>query len=157
MKKIILGIVMTVFFVSIMGGCTGYRTATLDTSNPDKITHSGHNISLLGPPAAGPTELAQADLITAVAKQIRQGEVNSPFVGVVENNSLQTIWWLHPETPLKMEVKPSGFVVLPLKNMPDEITIFRSDGRYKIFRIENRPKEYAGIQTNFVISINKVN
>ncbi len=141
----------------ILNGCSGYRTATLDTSTQDKITHSGYSVSLLGPPEAGPTELAQAKLTVAIAQQITSGTIGSKkYVGMVENNSSQTILWLHPETPLKMKIKPDNFLVIPLDNMPQDITIFRSDGRYKIFPIENRPKTYAGIKTNFVVSINKV-
>ena len=173
-------IVLFVTVVAFNFGCGGHYTANLDTRDPGKSQYSGTAYGLLPPP--GPREIsrakidiAQAEILSAVADNIKNparsqlalaNEIvlnpDAPMAlsntryGVVVNNARRPVWWQHPENPGKFKIEPDGFLPLPLSQMPQTIRVYQPRGDYRVYRPTGKTTSFAGLDTWFVVYIDRV-
>lgn len=171
MKKNLLILVLSAFFVVNFVGCGGYRRAAI-LQSPSGIIHEDANVSLLQF-SIGPQELANAKatlmkaedqkrLYEALVAQIKsQASIESTTtnnattnykIGIIVNEDpLKTAWIYHPEMSIVLPINPKGgWEVIAVKEVPKEITVlFAGEKQNKRRKIWEKEKIFNGIKTNF--------
>jgi len=144
--------------VFLVNGCAGVRHATLKADGQPTITHDDTNISLLLPPV-GPLQLAesyrirkQADAYEKMMTGVQEGKIvaatNGNFlIGVVNNDSAQSVYLYHPEIPgLKLSADPKGgSQIFKVRDIPYEIVLY--DKADKIIK-KIRPRDQLNYKEN---------
>lgn len=147
-------LLLVIILILFIASC-GYRNSSYIRHENGKLEHEGFFFGFTGD--ATPGELAYANLLNALAERMRRDDFKFTHAGVVRNFGSATVYWQHPELPIKLPVKPDEFVFLPLRYVPNYIHLLRRDGRKLSVRVPkfNEPRYFLGAKVDFIYSIHR--
>lgn len=169
MKKIVFFIMLSAVAVMAVG-CGGYRRATLQTNESGITVHTDTNLSFIQS-SINPQELAEAraivvqaeanaSLVRALAKQIDKGKTASvagEYIGIIINDDFQkTAYISHPEMSQRVKIAAGSYAILITRQIPDQISIYNTDGSYSRKSISKKNGTYNGVNYDYGLRINKL-
>jgi hypothetical protein len=147
MKKITIFATIITTFVLI--GCAGHRDATYNASTGH---YSENNFSILLPPTS-PTEMANAELTSAMAQRILNNQSTKNmnyFTGVIINeHGNKTAYVYHPEMSRVITIQPNGYAFLLCEQIPENVTVRFGNGNSEQRKIYKTNKTYNGVEIDF--------
>ena len=161
MKKSIICLTILLAMVCLLLSCASKRKAHVDFSEPEKMTFTETNLSLVAP-SISPYEMgallesrANAKLTEKMAEQIGSGDTNyGAFCGVIVNDDPSySIFFAHPERSKKLKIRSNSCKFIYTTNVRNKITVYNTKGDYTIIKVDKKGGVYNGRPYHYGIRV----
>ncbi len=154
-------IISLIFISVILVGCTnGTRQGQLTVLPDGSVSYSGSAFGIMNPADPGPTQLANAKLVSVMADNMKnngnaKSSIAGGYIGVVYNlESSQNAYLTDPEKSVTYTIPPGGFQFVQTNNIPEYIYVkYTGQRNFTKTRIFKKPGFYNGVRYDYGVRV----